>query len=150
MPVAAIKTAKDEKRWAECKKSVKKAHPDYTGDRFYAAVMGCVKKRKQNAGESFDESVFTKIMEEERGAMEKKTLSAITNVRQNDSRVRLGSVEAIPKLHGMPKWEVEEAVRVLERAEQLKNNPAKKKLYEAAMKEIEVKRKALENISKNS
>ena len=52
MPISVVKTAKDEKRWAECRKSVAKSHPKWgkTGSRFYAAVMGCFQRRKHRIG----------------------------------------------------------------------------------------------------
>ena len=53
-----------------------------------------------------------------------------------------------PKLYGMPKYEVEEAVRALEQAAVLKasEDPHQKKLLEAAMKAIADKRETLKTI----
>lgn len=146
MPANAIKTEKDEEKWAECKKSVKKAHPDYEGKRFYKAVMGCVKVRKENTGESFDEEIFVKMMKEE---ITGSYLGEVTEVRKS----RGGSIKLVgevatpqePKIYGMPKYEVEEAVRALEQAAVLKGSedPRQKKIYEAALKVIADKRKVL-------
>ena len=142
MPANAIKTKRDESLWAECKKSVKAAHSDYTGDKFYEAVMGCVKVRKENSGESFDEAVFAKIMEEE---IPGRVLGDVSEVRRGCLVDPVGTTLSAelatpsePKIYGMPKYEVENAVRVLEESVMLKNtkDARQKKIYEAALKVI--------------
>lgn len=49
MPTNVVRNKKDESRWSECKKSVRKSHPDLStdDDRFYALVMGCFQRRKK-------------------------------------------------------------------------------------------------------
>ncbi len=49
MPVGVVKTAKDEKRWDECKASARAKGLEEGTPRFYRYTMGCMKARQGNA-----------------------------------------------------------------------------------------------------